>query len=1048
MNAGKKKRASKPATGSRKKQPARKKAVKKSVSQTSGAGASTGSDKANSSTRKMSTKKTPTKKPATKNTPRKKTAKTAGSDQPVTSRRSDETRFPIVGLGASAGGLEALEEFFRHMPADSGMGFVVVMHQAAKHVSLLPELISRCTTMDVGPIWDRVAVQPNAVYIVPPGKNVDMLNGVLHLTDLPPNHAAPLPIDYFFRSLAQDQRETAVAIVLSGTGADGTAGLSPIKGESGMVMVQSIESARFSGMPQHAVDSGLADYVCSPTEMPSQLVAYARGPFLKMPSLVKNPPPGIEQSLPEILLTLRRRCGHDFSGYKATTICRRIERRMNVHQIVEPKQYLRFLDEHEPEAETLFKELLIGVTSFFRDTETFEAMTRHVLIPALKSKTDDATFRVWVPGCATGEEAYSIAILLRECMDSLKTHLSVQIFATDLNNDAIEAARSGLFLSGISTEVSPQRLSQFFTKEDDHYRIRKELRDWLVFAPQNVIHDPPFTKLDMVSCRNLLIYLQGDLQKKLLTLFHYSLRSEGCLFLGTSETIGEFTDLFEPIDSKAKIFRRRNTTPRREHSVEFPITSTISDELQKRVVKPQTVITPPLADAITQMLVSCFAPPTVIVDRKGQIVHVHGHTGQFLELAPGAPTQDIVSLARSGLELDLSAALRRAGQQDAPVIHENVAVGRNGGSVRVNVTVQRITEPESINGLLRVSFQVVPRVDPPDRGKSVARSTKRRTSREKEIAQELQEAREALQRSIEERDASNEEMKSTNEELQSTNEELQSTNEELETSKEELQSLNEELQTVNVEFQEKIYDLSQANDDMANLLNSTDIATVFLDNQLCIKRFTEQAKDIIRLISTDIGRPLRDLTSSLQHEDLVSDAKDVLKTLAFKECEVCTDDGRWLLMRIIPYRTSEDKIDGLVVTFVDINQVKSVQRESEQARAYAESIVATMRDPLLILDDDLRVRLANGAFYKQFRVTAEATVDSFIYDLGNGQWNIPSLRRLLEEIVPQNGTFDDFEVEHEFPDIGYRKMNLYGRRIQSVEGEPGSILLVIEDVAG
>ena len=1042
MTAGKKKRASKPATGSRKKQPVRKKTVKKSASQTSGDGASTKTDKA-----KSSTKKTPTKKPAGKKSTRKKTAKTAGSDQLATARRIKETRFPIVGLGASAGGLEALEEFFRNMPADSGMAFVVVMHQAAKHVSLLPELIARCTTMDVGPIRDRVAVQPNSVYIVPPGKNVDMLSGVLHLTDLPPNHVAPLPIDYFFRSLAQDQRETAVAIVLSGTGTDGTAGLTTIKGEAGMVMAQSIESARFSGMPQQAVDSGLADYVCSPAEMPSLLVAYARGPFLKMPRLVESPPPGIEQSLPEILLTLRRRCGHDFSGYKATTICRRIERRMNVHQIVEPKHYLRFLDEHEPEAETLFKELLIGVTSFFRDTETFEALTRHVLMPALKSKTDDATFRVWVPGCATGEEAYSIAILLRECMDELKTHLSVQIFATDLNGGAIEAARTGFFSSSISTEVSPQRLSQFFTKEDDHYRIRKELRDWLVFAPQNVIHDPPFTKLDLVSCRNLLIYLQGELQKKLLTLFHYSLRSEGCLFLGTSETIGEFTDLFEPIDNKAKIFRRRNTTPRRKHSVEFPITSTISDDLQKRVAKPSTAVTPPLANAITQMLVSCFAPPTVVVDQKGQIVHVHGHTAQFLELAPGAPTQDIVSLARSGLELDLSAALRRAGQQTDPVVHENVAVERNGDSVRVNVTVQRIAEPESISGLLRVSFQLVPRVDPPVSKGADSKSAKRRTSREKEIARELQEAHEALQRSIEDRDASNEEMKSTNEELQSTNEELQSTNEELETSKEELQSLNEELQTVNAEFQEKIHDLSQANDDMANLLNSTDIATVFLDNQLCIKRFTEQAKEIIRLISTDVGRPLRDLTSSLQHEDLVSDAKEVLKTLAFKECEVCTDDGRWLLMRIVPYRTSEDKIDGLVVTFVDINQLRSVQRESQLARAYAESIVETMRESLLILNSDLRVRTANDSFYRKFQVTPEATIGKLIYDLGNEQWNIPALQRLLEEILPQNNRFDDFEVSHCFPNIGMRKMNLNGRRIESVEGEPGAILLVIEDVA-
>jgi two-component system CheB/CheR fusion protein len=977
-----------------------------------------------------------------------KTTKTRKvANQPAAKQPSGATNFPIVGLGASAGGLEALEDFFRAMPADSGMAFVVVMHQAAKHVSLLPDLLDRCTAMDVAPIREGTKVQPNCVYVVPPGKHADVLNGVLHLTDLPPKHVAPLPIDYFFRSLADDRQETAVAIVLSGTGTDGTVGLSAIKGRSGMVMVQSVESAKFSGMPQAAINAGCADYVLPPDEMPRQLIAYARGPFLKTPRAVDTPAPGLQTSLPEILLLLRRRCGHDFSGYKPSTICRRIERRMNVHHITQPKAYLRYLDEHAAEAETLFKELLIGVTSFFRDPWAFESLAKHVLLPMLREKAPDSPFRVWVPGCATGEEAYSIAMLLRECMDELKIHMHVQIFATDLDGDAIETARGGLFAAGIGSDVSDRRLGQFFTKEDGSYRMRKELRDWLIFAPQNVIHDPPFTKLDLVSCRNLLIYLQGELQKKLLMLFHYSLSHGGCLFLGTSETIGDFGDLFKTIDNKAKLFRRKEAAPRPERPVEFPIKVAAAADDKRRPVAATRPPGMPVNQAVAEMLVACFAPPTVVVNDKGEIVHVHGRTGQFLELAPGGPPKDIVTMARAGLELDLSAALREAARQDAPVVHENVPVKTNGDTALVNLIVQRISDPESIRGLLRVSFQIVAAVAPPmPEEKSPAKSKSRRSSRDKELERELQHTRESLQRTIEERDASNEEMKSANEELQSTNEELQSTNEELETSKEELQSLNEELQTVNAEFQEKIHELSRVNDDMRNLLNSTDIATIFLDNRLCIKSYTEQARCVIRLIPTDLGRPLRDLTSHLDYGDLVADAEEVLKTLAFKECEVHTDEGRWLLLRLLPYRTAEDKIEGLVMTFIDIDELKRTQHDIQQARHYAESIVETVREPLVVLDGNLRVKSANRAFYGKFRVAAEQTVGRLIYDLGNGQWDIPTLRNLLEEILPRSSSFDHLEIQHDFPTIGHKHMLLNARRIADGDGEPNLILLAIEDV--
>jgi len=872
--------------------------------------------------KRNSTKKKPTKtskpkqaatKPATKNSgnskalkrkslsetkkPAKRGATTSdgkSATEPTTDTKTQAPVFPIVGLGASAGGLEALEEFFRHMPTDSNMAFVVVMHQAAKHVSLLPELLAKHTKMRVVPIRNRMKIQTDAVYIVPPGKNVNLLDGTLHLTDLPEKHIAPLPIDCFFRSLAEERKVMAVAIVLSGTGTDGTVGLSAIKGESGMVMVQSIESAKFSGMPQNAIAAGWADYILPPKEMPAQLITYARGPFLKVPRLVDKPAPATQNSLPDILLLLRRRCGHDFSGYKLTTICRRIECRMNVRQIIDPKKYLRFLAEHELEAEMLFKELLIGVTSFFRDSWAFETLTVQAIIPLLQKKTADSTFRVWVPGCSTGEEAYSIAILLRESLDKLNILLDVQIFATDLDGEAIEAARTGLFPNGVGTDVSSERLEKFFMKVDGGYQIRKDLRDWVVFAPQNVIHDPPFTKLDLVSCRNLLIYLQADLQRKLITLFHYSLANGGAMFLGTSESIGTFTDSFAVLDQKAKLFCRRSGVTSPAHQVDFPITVIPVDSVNvgKRVAT-RTALVERMNDAVAAMLVSNFAPPTVIVDEQGEIFHVHGRTGQFLELAPGGPPNNIILMARKGLDLEISSALREATAQDGPAIRENVPVKKNGHTTLVKLTIQRIKAPESIKGLLRVSFEVLSSVAPPpaeEHKKVPAKSKQRRTNREKEVERELQQTRESLQRSIEELDASNEEMKSTNEELQSTNEALQSTNEELETSKEELQSLNEELQTVNAEYQDKNQNLSQANDDMNNLLNSTNIATIFLDSRLGIKRFTERAERIIHLIPTDVGRPLRDLSSKLRHEDLATDAQQVLKTLIFKEREVLTGD--------------------------------------------------------------------------------------------------------------------------------------------------------------
>lgn len=592
--------------------------------------------------------------------------------------------FPIVGLGASAGGLEALEEFFGSVPDDTGMAFVVVMHLSGKHKSLLPELLAKSTSMRVVVIEDQMSVERNCAYILPPGKNLDLLRGTFHLSDLPEKRVMPLPIDHFFRSLAGDQKEMAIAIVLSGTGTDGSVGLSAIKGESGMTMAQSPESAKFAGMPRSAIDANLVDYVLHPNEMPSALVAYAQGPFLKKSRSSDGPRLAIEQSLPKILLKLRRRCGHDFTGYKTTTICRRIERRMNIHQIENSIDYLTFLEKNDAESMTLFKELLIGVTSFFRDSWVFDLLGDQVIMPKLREKAAGEAFRVWVPSCATGEEAYSIAMVIAECLDELHLSINVQIFATDLDATSIEKARIGLFASGIGNDVSPKRLQRFINKKDGGYQIRKELRDWLVFAPQNVIHDPPFTKLDLVSCRNLLIYMQADLQKKLISLFHYSLLPGGCMLLGTSESVGEFADLFDTIDAKAKLFSRKRSSPNANRSVRFPVVNVSKFEREKESV-PMDTGNVSMRDSITGMLATSFAPPTVIVTTTGEIVHVHGRTGKYLELATGLLSSNVIAMAREGLELDLSSALRIAAGQDHPVIYDNVAVRNNGDTLKVKV---------------------------------------------------------------------------------------------------------------------------------------------------------------------------------------------------------------------------------------------------------------------------------------------------------------------------------------------------------------------------
>jgi two-component system, chemotaxis family, CheB/CheR fusion protein len=955
--------------------------------------------------------------------------------------------FLIVGIGASAGGLEAMEEFFHHIPPSSGMAFVVVSHQPAGHVTLLPGLLGKCTVMSVVEATDGITVEPDHVYLAPGGTNLAMLHGTVHLMEPSPRERVPLPIDYFFRSLADDHKQRAVGIILSGTGSDGSIGLRAIKAESGMTIAQDPQTAKYQGMPRSAIAAGVVDVVTPAGQMAEPLLAYARSLTKPIPSLPEH---DAAQTLQKLFILLRDRTGNDFALYKKNAIRRRLERRMNVHQIENVRHYLRFVQENPHELDTLFQELLINVTGFFRDPEAFEVLAQKGLPALLEGRPDGSTLRIWVAGCSTGEEAYSLAIIVRECLAQHKRRLAVQIFASDLDNRAVETARTGIYPVGIAGDVTPDRLQRFFTKEDGSYRIKKEIRDLVVFATHNLLTDAPFTKLDMLSCRNLLIYLDAKAQHKLLLLFHYALKPNGLLFLGTSETVGGFEHVFTPIDRKGKLFRRTaepSTLPHLERIPGGAMRGTIETRIETGASLPAAR---PLAiaDLIQHVLVAQYAPAAVVINGRGEIVHIHGHTGAYLEPAPGPPTHQLVEMAREGLQRELAVALQRAAGQEDEVVRRNVQMKADGGMTLVTVTVKRITEPEALQGLFLVTFvpegadKTVVRKGAPKRAVATLKTKKGEAG----LRQELEFTKQRLQRMIEELQTSNEELKSTNEELQSTNEELQSANEELETAKEEMQSMNEELMTVNAELQSKFDAFENANDDLENLLNSTEVATIFLDNELRIKRFTSEAKRVSHLIALDVGRPLSDIVSKLTYDRILADAQDVLRTLVMQEQEVQASDGSWFMMRIMPYRTSKNIIDGLVLTFLDVTKMKHAERVVQEARELAASIVETMREPLLVLDDQLRVVLANQSFYRMFQTTLREVEQQLLYHLCNGAWNIPDLRSLLEVILPEHRSFRDFIVDKPFPQVGRKKLALNGRRLEQDVALPGRILLAMEEI--
>ena len=858
-------------------------------------------------------------------TPRRKLAVKA--PKPKVENVPEQTNFPIVGIGASAGGLEALELVLANVPANSGMAFVIVQHLDPTRKGVLVELLQRGTEMKVFQIKDQMRVEANCVYVIPPNKNLSILHGSLHLLDMVAPRGLRLPIDFFLRALADDQQDHSIGVILSGMGSDGTLGLRAIKEKAGVVFVQEPATAKFDGMPHSAIQAGLADVIAPVEALPGKIMAYIQHvPLIPKTKLEED---SITQSaLEKVVIVLRGQTGHDFSLYKKTTIYRRIERRMGLHQIKKINNYVHFLQENPQEVDLLFRELLIGVTNFFRDPEAWAQLKAEVLPSILSRHTSNHALRAWIPACSTGEEAYSLAMLFQEALEQLKPtrKIALQIFATDLDPQAIEKAREGIYPANIVADVSAERLERFFVKVERGYQVTKTIREMIIFAPQNIIMDPPFTKLDLVSCRNLLIYLTPELQKKLLPLFHYSLNPGGFLFLGSAETVGNFTNLFGVLPGKTRLFQRLDTSQALE-VLEFPTTFITSQlDAAKKSLKPSANLQT-LAD---QLLLRKHSPAAVLTNAKGDILYTNGRTGKYLEPAAGRANWNIFVMVREGLNFELIGAFQKALRQKETVLLKNLEVSTTESRQVLNITIEPLGGQNALDGLVLIVFS-----DVALKSKTKASSGKTKQSAQlMESQHELENARQEIQTLREEMQTSQEELKSANEELQSANEELQSSNEELTTSKEELQSMNEELHTVNQELQTRLDELSHANNDMKNLLDSTDIATLFLDNQLCVRRFTSQTSQITRLIPSDVGRPITDIASALLYPELAEDAQAVLRTLTKIEKQITIPDGSWFTVRILPYRTLENRIDGVVITFSDITTSKKLEAELRARNAH------------------------------------------------------------------------------------------------------------------
>ena len=957
--------------------------------------------------------------------------------------------FPVVGIGASAGGLDAFLQLFHGLPGATGMAFIVIQHMDPSKESLLPDILARSVRIPIVVAKDGMPIQPDRIHVIPPNTNMGIANGRLSLSPRPLTPGPHLPVDFFFRTLAQVRKGQAIGVVLSGNGSDGTQGIRAIKAEGGITFAQDERSAKYPGMPASASASGCVDFVLPPEGIAAELARIASHPYIakKAEGLVRNRALESDEDIGRIFLFVRDATGVDFAQYKPPTMMRRILRRMALHKIDDLKSYAVHLREHPGELDALFQDFLINVTSFFRDPGVFEALQTKVFPLLVENRAPSDAVRVWVPACSTGEEAYSVALCLLETMESRGVMFPLQIFATDIHETALEAARAGTYPEGISQDVSPERLRRFFVKTERGYQIAKRIRESCIFARQNLAKDPPFSRLDLISCRNALIYMRPPLQKKVMSAFQYALKPGRFLVLGTSESVGEMTELFGIVDRKYRIYARKEALARQPLNFALPWYGHDGSMARRRAgdIAPSLEGIEKEADGI---VLAGYGPPGVVVNEQLDIVQFRGNTAPFLAPAPGTASLNLAKMAREGLLADVRMAIRQARTKNSPVRKDGVRVGANADRKEIVLKVVPIRLPSLKDVHFLVLFEGA---------RAAARETARKRSHKTEglpkereeysaqIENDLATTKEYLQTVSEEYEATNEELRSANEEIQSSNEELQSTNEELETAKEELQSTNEELITVNETLATRNVELGLANNDLVNLLGSIDIALVMVGHDLRIRRFTSDAGKVLNLISTDIGRPIGDLRPSIPLHDLEGKIREVLETLSVREEEVTESDGRCHLVRIRPYRTEDHKIEGAVIALFDVTALKSSQRGEDNARI-ARDIVETAREPLVVLDGTFKVRFGNRSFYRVFRTTPEESEKRSLFELGDEQWNIPRLRSLLEKVLPGKSAFRDFRVTREFPGIGRRTMLLNARRIGGKGRKREMILLAIEEV--
>ncbi len=888
--------------------------------------------------------------------------------------------FSVVGIGASAGGLEALEQFFSNMPHDSGLAFVVVQHLSPDYKSLMVELLSKHTKMSVLRIEDGMQLKPNSVYLIPPKKNLTMFHGKLYLTDQGTKHMLNLPIDIFFRSLAEDLGERAIGCILSGTGSDGTLGIRAIKGAGGMAMVQEESSAKFDGMPKSAIATGLVDYIQPAEKMPAQLMKYVKHPYVAKTDNTDKFIREDEDTLSKILALIRTRTGTDFTYYKPNTIIRRVERRISINQLENIENYLNLLVQSPSELNILYKELLIGVTKFFRDSEAIEVIQKKVIPNIFKNKSKTDEVRIWVVGCSTGEEAYSIAILMREYMEYVGKTYDLKIFATDIDRESVEYASAGVYPDNIVADVSEERLKNFFKKNNNTFKVNENIRQMVIFASHNIIKDPPFSKIDMITCRNLLIYFQPVMQKKVLSLFSFSLITNGYLFLGTSESVGDLTPYFTPVDNKWKVFQSKEG-----------LKSAVANDYYIPTVKkrPAPMIqldtaqgnkkndTKNLVVYVQDMLFKDFVPPAIIINKDYELLHTFGDLSDFLQIPAGKVDLNIMNHIREDLSVAVGTAIHKAMKENREVFYKDMVIKRNEKLVCINLTVKPVNQDKDSKELFLIVFSECKPKESQEKEFEQFDMGQKVHQRIEDLELELKYTKESLQATIEELETSNEELQATNEELIASNEELQSTNEEL-------QSVNEELYTVNSEYQNKIEELTELNNDINNWFNVANIGTIFLDLNLRIRKFTPAIEKFINLLDSDVGRPIKHISYNFKNENFFEEIDGVLKSLQPVEKEVQTKSGGWFLLKILPYRTIENAVKGIVITFIDITDMK----------VYEQKLANEKELLLRVLDNSPtgKMQLDKNGDFIYMNKRSEELLGFSLKDLQKEKYNTPVLK--------------------------------------------------------